>query len=300
MANKEACYTRARAWGHKDSGRVIKALDYVFNTNWPAGTNIQLKFYEKLRGTPYGAKDKCMDNVVDCAELPRIGNYIFHGIDIGNYTDAQYKSKLGKVITENFADLPKCRPLDQPFYKTSALKKTGHTSIIFDTKRIIHSGASENGKKVDFSAITYGKKYWKKGMCVKRFLTDAQYNSVIVGGGNMKEGDENIMIKKGDKGQAVYDFQLACIRAGYTILQSGKAWKDMLTGKVNGADGSMGPYMVTVVKSIQAKHKLPQTGMVDAATYGRLVSEIKADTSALESALKTASAKIAAAKSALA
>lgn len=222
MDYKDQVIARAWAWGHKDGGRVMNALEEVFSTEWSVGTNLQLKFYEQMIGTPYGAKDKCMDNVVDCAELARIGNYIFHGIDIGNFTDAQYASKLGKMVTENFADLPKCRPLDQPFYKTSALKKTGHTSIIFDAKRIIHSGASENGKRVDFSAITWGKKYWQKGMCVKRFLSDEQYASVIVGGNISAPAPEKWTCGRVLKltsprmtGRDVYDLEMALEALGY-------------------------------------------------------------------------------------
>jgi hypothetical protein len=218
MVNKNEAYARAYEWGHSATGRVIKALDIIFGTEWPAGTNIQLKFYELVRGTPYGAKNKCMDKVVDCAELPRIGNYIFHGIDIGNFTDAQFKSKLGIVITTNFADLPKCRPLDQPFYKTSILKKTGHTSIIADAARIIHSGAKENDKKVDYSSITWGKKYWTKAMCVKRFLTDEQYNSVIVGQAIEKPVFSRILKRTSPmmRGEDVKNLQTLLLAAGYS------------------------------------------------------------------------------------
>ena len=180
--NKEAAYARARAWGHSENGRVMKALKEVLEKEWPAGTNVQIKWYEKFIGMKYGARDKCMDDVVDCAELPRIGNYIFHGFDEGNFTDAQFYNKRGVLITERFEDIPKCRQLDQPFYKTNSKKRTGHTSMVFDTERIFHSGAKEHNSKVNYSKITWGKNYWKTGMCVKRFLSDEQFYSVIVGG----------------------------------------------------------------------------------------------------------------------
>jgi hypothetical protein len=296
MVSKETAVARARAWGHKSGGRVLKALDKVFDTAWPAGTNIQLKFYELMRGTPYGAKDRCMDSVVDCAELSRIGNYIFHGIDIGNYSDAQFKSKYGKTVTTNFADLPKCRPLDQAFYKTSATKKTGHTSIIFDSKRIIHSGAKENGKKVDFSAIGWGKKYWKKGMCVKRFLTDAQYANVIVsassgGGTPTKEGE--IELKKGDKGAIVGAWQTALIQAGYPLPKYG-------------VDNDFGSETETATNAFKKANDLPQDGVVDEATAAAMWKVLAAkagDTSkikALENQVSALTAKIEAAKKALA
>ena len=70
----------------------------------------------------------------------------------------------------------------------------------------------------------------------------------------------------------------------------------MVTGKPTGKDGSNGRHMQNeVTKKIQKKYGLPQTGEVDALTYGYVVSEIKdADTSVLdkqiasmESAFKT-------------
>lgn len=182
MVDKNTVYARAAKWGHVPGGRVYNALDKAFSPDLPTGTNRLLVFYEALIGTPYGAPNKCIDKTADCAELTRVGHWLFQGDDIGSFTDAQYKSKLGHLVTENFADIPKCRPTDLVFYKTSAVKKTGHVAVVFDAQRIIHSGASDNGKKVNFSPITWGAKYWKTGMCVKRFLSDEQYNSLIVGG----------------------------------------------------------------------------------------------------------------------
>jgi hypothetical protein len=101
---------------------------------------------------------------------------------------------------------------------------------------------------------------------------------------NYTEGET--MLQKGDKGQAVYDYQVACKKAGYDV----GAWGDMVLRDAAGAkiptgcDGSFGDKMVTVTTAIQAKHGLPQTGVVDAATYGRLASELMGklvDTSAL-------------------
>lgn len=298
MVSKEIAVARAKAWGHKSGGRVFKALDKVFDTAWAAGTNIQLKFYEAVRGTPYGAVSKCMDKVVDCAELPRIGNYIFHGIDIGSYSDAQFKSKYGKTVTTNFADLSKCRPLDQPFYKTSSLKKTGHTAIIFDSKRIIHSGAKENSSKVDFSSIGWGKKYWKSGMCVKRFLTDSQYANVIVGGTVVKETEGDIMLQKGDKGEAVKRWQASLKILKYNLGTFGP--------NKDGIDGDFGDKTKEATRDFQAAEKLPATGKVDTETamaMCKVLLSVAGNTDALkglEASVKALTAKIDNAKKALA
>lgn len=129
-----------------------------------------------------------------------------------------------------------------------------------------------------------GKSYWELFGVPKWFE-----NEITTG-----ETEEEIMLKKGDKGQPVYDFQCACKRAKYDV----GTWADLFLKGANGkplptgCDGELGPHMVTVINAIQKKHGLPQTGFADAATYGRLVSEIKdMDTSALDkqiAALKAA------------
>ena len=159
-----------------------------------------------------------------------------------------------------------------------------HVGIYMDDGTVIHAKGRDHG--VVREALSREK--WNAFGRLKVFENEA-----VTGG-------SEIMLKRGDKGQAVYDFQHACIRAGYSVLETGKRWPDTVTGVNNGADSSYGPFLESVVKSIQGKHKLPQTGVVDAATYGRLVSEIKtADTTAITNELNAANAKIAAAKKAL-
>jgi len=96
-----------------------------------------------------------------------------------------------------------------------------------------------------------------------------------------KQEDDAIMIKAGQKDGdtpgPVYMFQHACLKAGRTVLQAGKTWADLVTGEINGCDGSQGKWMQGIVTAIQAKYGLPQTGDVDALTYGYLVSEIDVD-----------------------
>lgn len=158
-----------------------------------------------------------------------------------------------------------------------------HVGIYMGDGTVIHAKGRDHG--VVREALSREK--WNAFGRLKVFENDT-----VTGG--------DIMLKQGDKGQAVYDFQHACIRAGYTVLQSGATWRDMVTGANNGADGSYGPFMTALVKTIQAKNKLPQTGVVDGATYGRLVTEIKTtDTTTLTAQLNAANAKIASAKAAL-
>ena len=280
---KEACIARAKQWGHKDGGIVIKAIEASFDPKLPKGTNRMLKFYEGLLGHPYGATDKNIDKKTDCAEMTRVGYWVYIGRDIGNFTDAQFKNKSGVVVTEDFNALPKCRPTDLVFYKTSSVKKTGHVSVIYDSKRIIHSGASENGKKVGFSAITWGKKYWKKGMCAKRFITDEEYQALIVGGEITKEVDD--VIKKGDKGNAVKAWQQALLAAGQKLPKYG-------------TDGSFGSETEKATNGFRASVGLPQTGIVDAAAAAAMWTTLLAKTG---DAAKIAEleAKISAAKKAL-
>ena len=159
-----------------------------------------------------------------------------------------------------------------------------HVGVYMDDGTVIHAKGRDHG--VVREALSREK--WNAFGRLKVFENEA-----VTGG-------SEIMLKRGDKGQAVYDFQHACIKAGYSVLRQGERWPDTVTGVNNGADSSYGPFLESVVKSIQGKHKLPQTGEVDAATYGRVVSEIKAtDTTAITNELNAANAKIAAAKKAL-
>lgn len=281
---KEACIARAKQWGHKDGGIVIKAIEASFDPKLPKGTNRMLKFYEGLLGHPYGATDKNIDKKTDCAEMTRVGHWVYIGEDIGNYTDAQYNNKKGKVITENFDDLPKCRPTDLVFYKTSATKKTGHVAVIYDSKHIIHSGASENGSRVGFSAITWGKKYWKKGMCVKRFVSDEQYQALIVGGEIIKSEVEDV-IKKGDKGSQVGAWQRALLAVGQKLPKYG-------------VDNDFGSETEAATNGFKASVGLPQNGIVDAATAAAMWDKLLSMTGDYAK-VKELQAKIDAAKKAL-
>ena len=113
---------------------------------------------------------------------------------------------------------------------------------------------------------------------------------------------EDIM-KIGDKGVAVHDYQTVMKALGYNI----GAFADMYDKKTpNGCDGSFGNAMVTATKEAQSRYKLPVTGMVDAALYGKLaiallsvspeankkIKLLEADYRELDQALRTANSKL--------
>lgn len=79
-----------------------------------------------------------------------------------------------------------------------------------------------------------------------------------------------IMLKYGDKGQAVYDYQTACKEAGYDIGN----WENMKDADTkDGRDGSFGNHMKKVTEAAQKEFGIKVTGYVDADTYGRIVNK---------------------------
>jgi hypothetical protein len=177
MVNKDEVIARALKH-HSKTGRALNALNKVFSTDYPAGTNLVLKFAELFKGLPYGHSNMCMDKNVDCSEFWRIIYYIWFGVDLGNFSDAVYYNRLGTTITTDYRELgTKCRPLDLTFYHTNRNKKTGHVSGIFDSTRQIMSGAAVNLGKVGFTGFKWHSSIF---MCAKRYLTDEQIASVTV------------------------------------------------------------------------------------------------------------------------
>jgi cell wall-associated NlpC family hydrolase len=257
--DKDAILTRALKH-HSPTGRVVKALKKVFNATYPEGTNLVLKFMEQFIGLKYGAKDMCMDNVVDCAEFPRITFYIWFGVDIGNFSDAQYKSKRGATISENIADVYNARPLDLFFYNTSSKKITGHVAVKFDANRIIQSGAKEHNSKVGFSALTWNS---SRFMCIRRFLSDEQYQSVIVGGVE-KEAETQYWRLLKNKGVPYLN--------GADVLHVQTKLKEL--GYFKGSlGGNYGPITEAAVREFQKVMKLKVDGIVGPKTWNALFGD---------------------------
>ena len=256
--DKEAIYKRALE-KHSPAGRVTKALDKVFNTSYAEGTNLILEYLKEFIGMEYGAKDMWMDNVVDCAELPRITFYIWYGIDIGNFSDAQYKR--GTFITKDFNKMSECRSLDLAFYHTSSKKTTGHVAIIYDSQRIFQSGAATNKSLVNFSPIDWlpTRKTADCFMGVKRYLTDEQYNDVIV-----QKVQFTRILKR------VIPWRRKDYMHGEDVREVQTKLKEL--GFFNGAlGGNYGPITRAAVRAWQRSLGLPRTGVIDKSMWDRLV-----------------------------
>lgn len=256
---------------HDINGRIYGMLKGVLNAVHPIGTNLVLKFVDACvkAGLPYVATNMQIDTGADCAEFWRVVFFIFFGKDIGVWTVSQWGNKEGI----HFSDKNQLRVLDMIYFNFDE-KVVSHTAGYVGNGQMVHTTQVKNTNfDLRYDPITKYKSI--KGYV--RFITDAELASVTVGGTIIEEGD--IMLKKNDKGKGVYLYQHACLKAGFNPLKSGKKWKDMETGVVNGCDGSFGAHMETVTKQVQSKYGLPQTGTVDAITYGCLVSGIKPDTS---------------------
>jgi hypothetical protein len=120
-----------------------------------------------------------------------------------------------------------------------------------------------NGEVIEARGVDYGvvkTKLTNRGLLAKQWTDWFFYPGI-----SYEEAE--IMLKKGDKGVAVYDFQTVVKALGY---DTGK-WLDMFDQKTpNGLDGSFGDWMEKLVKELQVKYKLPVTGIVDAVLYGKL------------------------------
>lgn len=287
---------------HPEGGRVEGIVKKIYDTNWPNGTDRLMEFYLENIGLPYGAKNMNMESVVDCAEIHRIGQFALIGHDIGSWSDGQLTDKDGWDVADGYEDLKGMRAHDLAFYKTSSRKHSGHVAGVMDDKHIVQSGASEHGKKVGISDLYWGKGKYKI-VKIRRFLTDAEYLSLIVGG---KPISYVYALAKGDKGEEVKAWQRRLIAQGYDL---GK-W---------GADGSFGDQTDKATKQFQKDNGLTPHGAVNPMTLhimGKIenpkedsteVRELKATVESLESMVKkerekraTVEAKIAAAKKALA
>ena len=258
--DKVSIYARALQ-KHKKGGRVLKALDKAFAA--PDGINKMLVFLYAMKGTPYGHVDMCMDKVVDCAELPRIAIWIFFGIDIGNSSHSQYINPAGKVITKNWNDLPKCRPLTLAFYDTddkrTAIRRDGedHVAVVYDAKHLIQSGAKVTGSKVGLTPILWHPAdYDGHFLCAKDFLSDEQYNSLMG-----EEGKE--VINKNSEVAEKKEVQKTLIALGFK-------------GDMDEANlGEWGSRTEKALNAFQTSVNLPIKNEVDPATAAAMFKALR-------------------------
>jgi peptidoglycan hydrolase-like protein with peptidoglycan-binding domain len=266
MLDKQAIRKRALEH-HSPTGRVMVTLEKILNTNYPTGTNLVLKFMELMVGMPYGHVDMCMDKVTDCAEFIRITIYIFFGKDIGNSSHTQYINPKGKIVCTKWNELYKCRPLTLAFYdvddNSTTVRKDGedHVATVYDSKHLIQSGASRdtNGRRL-YSKVAITDIMWhpvdKDGhfLLAKDFLSDEEYNSMIIGGETT-----DIMINKNSDTKLIKAFQTDLFDVGYQC-------------KMNASFlGQWGTNTEDAIKAFQKDNKLPETGVVDAWTFQKMV-----------------------------
>ena len=79
-------------------------------------------------------------------------------------------------------------------------------------------------------------------------------------------GEGDIMLKRGDRGESVYDYQKVLFKLGYDMGE----WPDMKTGDKNGLDGSFGGHTEAVTHQAQKDFSITQDGIVRADLYGKL------------------------------
>lgn len=150
---------------------------------------------------------------------------------------------------------------------------TGHVGVYIGNGEVIEA------RGVDYGVVKTRLK--NRGLFANQW-TDWYYYPGI-------SYEEDIMLKKGDKGAAVYDYQTVMKALGYNI---GK-FLDMYDRKTpNGCDGDFGSGMETITKEAQSKYKLPVTGMVDGALYGKLSIALMNTSPALNKELAQAQADV--------
>ena len=78
-------------------------------------------------------------------------------------------------------------------------------------------------------------------------------------------------MQKGDKGEAVYDYQWACKTLGVNM----GTWLDLKLKTPTGCDGLYGNDMIRVTKEIQTRYKLAITGVADIDTLGVVMNGLR-------------------------
>lgn len=239
------------------SGRTVKALNKVYSTTYPAGTNLVVEFVKEFKGLPYGDNGMKLDNKADCSQFWINVLYYWFGFnDIGSYTEALYNAKRGKHITEK--DI---KPLCIILYKLSSRNK--HATHA--------AGYLGNGLMADtrskLNPLQIRSFNWKKNKitAIVNFLTDEQYNSVIVGSGvvpmpiddKVKKPKAKDMpeLKKGADNEYVAQLQ-RLLNANGANLQ---------------VDGEFGRKTFKAVKTYQKKYKLEVDGIVGPLSWKALL-----------------------------
>jgi hypothetical protein len=178
---------------------------------------------------------------------------------------------IGHDTTANGLYFDQCNPIsksdlqpgDLVFKKYLTKNQMYHVGIYVGGGYVVHAKGRDDGVVREKLSATGWNRFGRLKVFEQK--TEGSEGEIMIKAGQ----------KDGKKPGSVYLYQDVCKRAGYDI----GTWPDLATGKSTGRDGSMGPHMQDITRKAQRKHGLPQTGEVDALTYGYVVSEIKdADT----------------------
>lgn len=110
-----------------------------------------------------------------------------------------------------------------------------------------------NGDVIEARGTFYG--------IVQTRLSDRPWRSwAQVPGISYEKGEQEIMLQKGDKGEAVTTWQTCLVSASVPMINPE-------TGKVYGIDGSYGEATENGTRTFQEQQQLPVTGIVNGDTY---------------------------------
>lgn len=247
---------------HTDESVVLK-MKQVESADLPVGTNKMVEFALQFDGgdtvldhidnaekrLPY--KDGLDFQSADCSSFIQSLYLLFFGIDIGSYTESQYRNYKHKVIP--FKDR---RPCDLIFWVSDTKKKKGrnvsHVALYIGDNKIIHTTSKSNPLRVESGD------YWASNRvyCI-RILSDEQYESLIV---KPKIPDKIEVLKLTTPyiwGEKVEKLQKRLTQLGYG-------------SEVGSADGVFGPKTRNGVIKWQKDNLV--TGIVDEVTYNRLLA----------------------------
>jgi len=306
----EAFYQRliekARSYAAKhlpNTGYTVRAMKAVCDAARGAalqdGTNLLVQFallfdgkktpeqqiaFPNEKRLPYG-DSRSLDKSSDCSSWVQNLFDLFFGINIGSWTEAQWKNLKSKTVA--FKNL---RPCDLIYWNFKSGRTVSHCALYIGGGKIIHTTSKSNPLRVDSSGYSASKRVG----CV-RPLTNAQYDSLVY---YKNDKGDDIGLKKGDAGEPVEGLQRALVLLGYDLGDYGQ--------NKDGIDAKFGSVTEAAVKAFQTDKGLPVTGVVDSATAAAIMDALSAkasqfpDTEELMRQITSLTAKIEAAKRALA
>jgi len=251
MINKDEVLARALKY-NKSNGKTVTAINTVFATAYPAGTNLVVEFIKLMVGLPYGDDSMRLDESADCSQFVINTLYYWFGIDyLGSYTQSMYTAAQshGKQYS-TIADAP---VLSVVLWKLSTRNKNAtHTALKVSDTQI----ADTRSKSKPLMLRDYAGWYNSKITCVVDLLTDEQKASVTVESVAIPTISRVLKLKiKYMNGADVLAVQTKLKELGY--------FKGSLRG-------NYGPITTAAVKKFQKAKKLTVDGKVGKYTTAAL------------------------------